>query len=245
MNDTNLDSPEVTIGRAEIIQNKPFLRKVYLDFYKEIKKRLRGVPKGKIVELGSGGGFIKEVIPSTTTSDIMELPNCDLIFSAEKMPFKNNSISAFVMLNVFHHIKNSKKALNEFQRCLKKGGRVVMVEPFNSPIAKFVYKYFHHETFDPSGSWIIKERGDLSGANGSLAWIVFKRDVKKFGKLYPHLSLQSFQPHTPFSYLLSGGFTLPSLLPSFLYPFIAWTEMILSPLNKYLGLFCTVTLKKI
>lgn len=245
MTDKLLDSPKTTIMRAKILQKKPFLRSVYLSFYKEIKRQLKNARKGKVIELGSGGGFIKEVIPNVVTSDIMKLPNCDLKFSAEKMPFKNSSVSAFVMLNVFHHIKNPKSALSEFQRCLKSGGRVIMIEPFNSPWSRFIYRNFHHETFNPNANWKIKEKGDLSGANGSLAWIIFQRDIREFKRLYPRLKLFSLRPHTPFAYLLSGGFTLPTIVPLSFYQSVTKIEKLFYPLNKYLGMFSTIVLKKL
>ena len=239
-----LDLPETTIKRAGIIQNKYFLRNVYINFYSEIEKNLKNIPPGKIVEIGSGGGFIKHLIPKAVTSDIMTLPNCDLTFSAESMSFKNNSMAAFVMLNVFHNIKNPKKALSEFQRCLKKGGKVIMIEPFNSFLSRFVFQNFHNETFDPNGKWVIKEKGNLSGANGALPWIIFDRDFAKYQKQFPGLRLISIKPHTPLSYLFSGGFSLPQILPSFLYQSIIKLEKMISPWNKNLGLFSTIVLEK-
>src|SRR3990172_7357981 len=101
---TDLDSPETTIERIKIIENKPFLKNLYLDFYRLFIKHSKGSPKGRRVEIGSGAGFLKKVIPQVITSDIIKLPNCDMVFSAEKMPFVNNSLSTIYMLNTFHHI---------------------------------------------------------------------------------------------------------------------------------------------
>src|SRR3990172_12660853 len=102
----DLDSPETTIKRINIIKKKKFLYQIYLDFYKTFKRHSQNIPPGKKVEIGSGAGFLKEVIPEVVTSDVMKLPNCDMQFSAEKMPFADNSLSAIYMLNTFHHIKN-------------------------------------------------------------------------------------------------------------------------------------------
>src|SRR3990172_743830 len=118
----DLDSPKVTIERIKIIKNKKFLYRVYLDFYKTFKEYSRNLPPGKRIEIGSGAGFLKEVIPEVVTSDVIKLPSCDMVFSAEKMPFRNSSLSAVYMLNTFHHIKNPEKALSEFNRILKRGG---------------------------------------------------------------------------------------------------------------------------
>ncbi|KKQ51490.1 MAG: type 11 methyltransferase [Candidatus Woesebacteria bacterium GW2011_GWA1_39_21b] len=241
---TDLDSPETTIKRAEIIKNKKFLYQIYLDFYNTFKEYSRTLPPGKKVEIGSGAGFLKEVIPEVITSDVMKLPNCDMTFSAEKMPFKNNSISAFFMLNTFHHIKNPEKALSEFSRCLKAKGKIIMIEPYNSLWSRFIYKNFHHETFNPNAKWKTTIKGSLSGANGALPWIIFRRDRSSFENKFPKLNLTTFEPHTPIRYLISGGFTLPQILPNFLYRFVLSFETLLSPLNGILAMFVTIVLTK-
>jgi len=69
----NLDDPDVTLLHARIIREKPFLKRVYIDFYKQFAE-LVPEHRGKIlVELGSGGGFIKEVINNVITSEVLEL----------------------------------------------------------------------------------------------------------------------------------------------------------------------------
>ena len=241
----NLDDPKITIKRAEIIKRKTLLKNFYLQSYHTFKKLSQNTPKGKKVELGSGGGFIKEIIPDCITSDVMQLPSCDLTFPAEKLPFKNNSVSAIYILNTFHHIKNPKKALFEFQRCLKRKGVVIMIEPNNSILGKFIYKNFHHETFDPNSNWITAGKGHLSSANGALPWIIFKRDKDIYEKLFTNLKIVKLVPHTPFLYLLSGGFTAPQLIPVFLYPFVTAIENIIKPLNNQMGMFITIVLRKI
>lgn len=241
----DLDSPETTIKRINIIKKKKFLYQIYLDFYKTFKRHSRTIPPGKKVEIGSGAGFLKEIIPEVVTSDVMKLPNCDIQFSAEKMPFKDGSVSVFYMLNTFHHIKNPEKALSEFSRCLKKKGKIIMVEPYNSTWGRFVYKNFHHEIFNPKAGWKIKGKGDLSRANGAIPWIIFKRDRSIFKKKFPDLKIKLFQPHTPFRYLVSGGFTLPQFLPNFSCKIIASIEKLLSPLNHKLGMFVTIVIKKV
>ena len=107
---TTLDLPQTTIKHQKLIFKKSFLRKIYIDFYKVLQKESKSKLNGFLVELGSGGGFIKKVIPEVITSDIIKLQNCDLNFSAEKMPFKDSSVKTFFMLNTFHHIKKPAKA---------------------------------------------------------------------------------------------------------------------------------------
>lgn len=49
------------------------------------------------------------------------------------MPFQDKSVSAFMMIDVLHHIKDSRQFFKEMQRCLKPGGKIVMIEPANTP----------------------------------------------------------------------------------------------------------------
>ncbi len=234
-----LDNKETIKEHKNLINNKYILRNIYIKFYKEAKN------KGKILELGSGGGFFKELYPKAITSDVVEEPGIDKVFFAEKMSFKNNSISSIYMLNVLHHIKNPEKGLKEMQRVLKTKGEIVMVEPYNSLWSEFVYKNFHHEVFDPKSGWKIKGKGRLSDANDALPWIIFVRDRKIFENKFPKLKIVSIRPHTPFMYLFSGGLSKPQLVPNFLYPVLERFEELLTPFNKYLGMFVTIELEKI
>jgi len=240
----DLDDPATTLLHAKIIQKKPFLKKMYIDFYKQFEKAVSDPQKRVLVELGSGGGFIKEIIGNVITSDTLELPNVDRIFSVFDMPFDQGSVNAFFMLDVLHHITNPRAFFREALRCLKTGGKIVMIEPANTLWSKFVYKNFHHELFDTQAKWELAEIGPLSHGNGALAWIIFSRDRKIFEKEFPTLRIASMHNHTPLRYLLSGGLTLRQLVPSFTYPAVKVLEYLLSPLDNILGMFQTIELQK-
>ncbi len=238
-----LDSPEIISIHKKIIGKKTILKYIYLHFYTEFKKTK--TPKGKLIELGSGGGFLKKVIPSIMTSDVVAGIGINKVFFAEKMPFKKNYLSGIFMLNVFHHIKNPEKALKEMERCLKKGGKIVMIEPYNSIWSKFIYQNFHHELFNTTSNWKVDGKGRLSDANDAIPWIIFVRDRQIFEKKFPNLKIIKVVPHTPFLYLISGGLSKPQLIPNLFYPYIVSFENIISPLNKWLGMFVTIELEKI
>ena len=239
------DSKQALLTHKDIIQNKSFLKKVYADFYQIFKST--NFPQGPIVEIGSGGGFIKDIIPNAITSDVVKGPGIDRVFSATKMPFKNNNVSAFLMIDVLHHIKDSEKALKEMLRCLKVGGKVVMIEPYNSWWGGIIYKYIHPEkkSFNPKAGWKIKGRGRMSSSNPALPWIIFVRDKKVFQKKIPNLKLVKILPHTPFRYLISGGLTKYQFLPTFSYPLIRWFDDFISRLFPQISMFVTVELQKV
>src|SRR3972149_10539147 len=143
-----LDAVETTLLHREIILSKPFLKKLYEEWYHSFIKKIPGLPEGKLLEIGSGGGFLKQICPEIITSDIMGLPHCDMTFSAENIPFKENSLSAIFMIDVLHHIPDCKQFFKEAERTLSQGGRVIMIEPANTFFSRFIYKNMHHELFD-------------------------------------------------------------------------------------------------
>lgn len=240
----DLDDPRRTIHHKEIILSKPFLKKLYVEWYTFFKNECRSLNSQNIIELGSGGGFLKEIMPEVKTSDILELPGNDLTFNALEMPFQNNSISAFLMVDVFHHVPDSLQFLKEMERTLKPGGKIIMNEPWNSAWGQMIYKNFHHETFNPKGGWSIPSSGPMSDANGALPWIVFKRDFEKFKADFPGLELKVLKPHTPLRYLLSGGVSMRSLVPQWSFGLVRATELLLSPLNKWFSMFVTIVIEK-
>lgn len=239
----NFNNKEALGSHKDLIKRKKFLNNLYIDFYASLKPK--GVPKGPIVEIGSGGGFVKEIIPQVITSDVVSGPGINKVFFAEKIPFKNNSVSAFVMIDVLHHIKNPRKAFAQMQRCLKTKGKIIMIEPFNSLWGHFIYKYLHYEHFDPNSSWEVKGKGRMSDSNTAIPWIIFVRDRKIFENEFPKLKIKRVQGHTPFRYLLSGGITKPQFVPTFTYPLIKFIEdKILSPFGNLLGMFVMIELQK-
>ena len=148
------------------------------------------------------------------------------------------------MIDVFHHIKTPRSVLTEMERCLKPGGKIIMIEPANTWWGRFIFQNFHHEPFNPAAGWSIEGEGPMSDANGAQPWIVFKRDQEQFLKEYPKLRINRFRCHTPIRYLISGGVSMRQLAPTFMYPVIRGLEMLISPLNPLLGMFCTIELEK-
>ncbi len=240
----DLDSPERTIAHQKIIWEKYFLRKLYEEWYDVFTGVQSQLPVGKMIELGSGGGFLKDIMPSVLCTDILELPSNDLTFSALEMPFGDNELSAIFMIDTFHHIPDSTLFLSEAKRVLKKNGMIVMIEPANSLWGRFIYQNFHHEPFDPKGNWEIPNSGPLSGANGALPWIVFERDSEKLKSDFPGFQVEEITYHTPFMYLISGGVSFKQVFPNFFYPFFRTIDKLLPAISKQLSMFVTIKIRK-
>jgi len=242
--DIPLDDAERIKVHKDLIKSKPFLFRLYSDWYELFLQESLLLPDGKMVEIGSGGGFLKEKIPSLIASDVLPSHDIDLTFSALDMPFDNSSVSGLFMLNVFHHLPDAYDFLRETDRVLKKNGKLIMIEPANSKWGRLIYSRVHHEPFMPDSGWTIVDTGPLSGANGALPWIVFERDKKRFYKEFPNLEIEGISYHTPLRYILSGGLSFKSLVPDFTYRFFRSIDLMLSSLSKQMSMFMTVKIRK-
>ena len=244
-NPYDLDSPESTLFNREIILKKRFLNRLYTEWYNWLICRAKTCSQGIYLEIGSGGGFLKEMFPGLVTSDVLDLPFVDVVCSAEQLPFADNSLACIMMLNVFHHIPRPYLFLEEAQRCLVAGGKILMIEPANSWWGRLIYTRFHHEPFDPEAGWEISQGNPVSNSNQALPYIYFERDIIYFNERFPLLRLNYIRRHSPFLYLVSGGLSYKALLPSAMYGAVRFMERMVSPFNRQLGLFCRIEVEKI
>ncbi len=209
----SLDDPLTTQQRRDIIQGNRFLWRIYDEWYRMISSRVP-MGAGRVVELGSGAGFLGDYMPDLITSDIFICPGIQIVLDARQMPFSPGSLKMIAMVDVLHHVPNIRAFLTQAQRCLRPGGSVVMIEPWVSTWSRFVYGVLHHEPFDPDANdWAFREAGALSGANGGLPWIIFQRDRQQFENEFSGFEIQEVLPFMPLRYLVSGGVSLRPLMP--------------------------------
>ncbi len=240
------DNPEIMPLMHYNVKNHGFVRRVYEDFYKIFMNAAKGVPDGKLVELGTGYGFLKEFsYLDLICSDINTNFNVDLRFSAEYLPLKENTVSAFFMIGVLHHIKNVDMFFSDVKKVLVPGGKVVMIEPFNSPFARAMYRISHHEPFDLESGWKISGDKHLADANIALPWIIFFRDRKIFESKYPNLRIKKIETHNPITFQLSGAGAFNTFLPGCSFPFFKAIELLLKPLYNYLAMWMTIELENV
>lgn len=239
----DLDDPRTTGLRARILREKRFLRAIYEEWYEVIRSSLP--PEGgTVLELGAGAGFLRALVPGTVGSDVFVVPGVDVVLDGRHLPMAPRSLRAIVMTNVLHHIPEPVQFLAEAVRCLKPGGRIVMLEPWVSGWSSLVYRRLHHEPFLPdSASWSIPSAGPLSGANGALPWILFERDRHEFERRFPELVIREVRPTMPFRYLVSGGVGSRVDMP--LWTFGAWRriEQLLDPLRRHLAMFAYIVVE--
>ena len=221
--DLNIDDPRTTQRRRAIIQNNRFLWRIYDEWYRLLSGY---IPEGsgRVLELGSGAGFLGQYIPDLIASETFLCSDIQLVLDAGQLPFSSGSLKAIAMVDVLHHVPDSRAFLGEAQRSLRSGGSIVMIEPWVSTWSRPIYAHLHHEPFDPvSKDWTFPDTGPLSGANGALPWIIFQRDRREFESEFRNLEIQAVRPFMPFRYLVSGGVSMRQFMPE--ATFALWRKL--------------------
>jgi SAM-dependent methyltransferase len=243
MRGIDIDAPEAVNICSRIIRGKKILRGIYEEWYALLKKELKGNNGKSILELGSGGGFIKDFIPASITSEVQKVPVVDVVLNGHSLPFKKESLSGIVMIDVLHHIPDIKSFLKNAVYCVKQGGVIVMIEPWITPLSGIVYRYLHNEPFDPGAeNWKFPEGRPLSQANIALPWIVFNRDKGRFERDFPELQIKSIKMLKDCCYILTGGVSFRSLLPDCLLRLCRRIEKKLNRWSSAYAMFAAITL---
>ncbi|MFA5974721.1 MAG: class I SAM-dependent methyltransferase [Elusimicrobiota bacterium] len=220
---------------------------MYQDYYQYFVREHQAVShlSGACLEIGSGGGFLKDILPNVLTSDVCPDPGLDRVVHSEKLDFPDESLRAIFLLNVLHHLPDPEAFFNEANRCLVRGGRLVMIEPYRSWWSRVFYRFLHHEPFDDQApAWTVEGQGRLHRANIAVPWIIFWRDRQRFESLWPALRIRSLERHTVFKYLISGGVSWRALLPGGAYPVVHALDDLLSKCPRVFSIFQTIVIEK-
>jgi SAM-dependent methyltransferase len=218
---------------------KLLLREIYRRFYLEIANALETSEGKDVLEIGSGMGAIKRVLPSCTTSDIFPNPWLDRTESAYAINMESGTLAGIVLFDVWHHLEFPANALAEFARVLRPGGRVVLFEPAMGLLGRLVYGAFHHEPLGlshtlPSSEPVAAPSLRYYAAQGN-CWRMFYKNTSGWA-LPPDFKLREVRPSSAASYVLSGGFSKPQLYPSGLLPTLRALEQVL---DRFPALFAT------
>ena len=139
----------------------PALRALYAELVRAHRApSCRRRALGPRVELGSGPGFAREFIPDLELTDLVRAPWHDREVSAEALPFADGSVGALVLFDVLHHLPSPRRFFDGGgARAARRAGRIVMCEPYISPLSYPVYKFLHEEPLDLSVDPLALDRG--------------------------------------------------------------------------------------
>lgn len=227
-------------------EQKEVLRELYRGWYRDVAARLSQV-EGTTLELGSGIGKLREAVPSAVLTDVEPTPWIDEAVDAQQLPYDDASAANIVLVDVLHHLPAPSRFFDEAVRVLRPGGRVVLVEPYCSPISYRLYRAFHHErtdlTVDPFGAGGLSASDPLD-SNQALPTLLFFRNAGEFAHRWPDLQPIERRRFALLAYPLSGGWRRRGLLPCRLLRATLRAERALAALAPALAFRCLVVLER-
>jgi len=235
--------------QKEIEQNlrawnsKPLLQEIYAGFYRRILALIEPAIPGRIVEIGSGIGNLKAHLPQVVTTDLFPNPWLDLVCDAYRLPFPDASLSHLVLFDVFHHLRAPDAFLKEARRALTPSGRVILFEPYISFSSLPIYGLLHHEPVGwrkPIDRADSPPLNDYYAAQGNATRLFFRKEVAGWPEGWTIFHAEAF---SCFHYLLSGGYSKPSLYPPRLVAALRKMDAVLSRWPGVFGGRCLVGLR--
>jgi len=120
------------------------------DLHQPVKERLdeiigAGGEDGLVIEVGSGHRRLHEKVVNV---DISLFNNVDIIADGAKLPFKDGTVDAVLIIAVLEHARQPRELIEECRRVMKKGG-VIYAE------APFVFRYHSY----PTDFWRFSQNG--------------------------------------------------------------------------------------
>jgi SAM-dependent methyltransferase len=237
------------INHREVWERKETIRLLYRDFHRRL---LDSCPEGPVLDIGGGTAHVKDSRPDIISTDILHFPGIDVVADAHRLPFPDGYFSGVVMLDVLHHLERPIEFLSEASRVLKPGGRLAMIEPAMTPIARRFYENFHEEpvdmSADPFAPVAIDPDRDPFDANQAIPSLLFTSAAarSRLEAVVPSLRVTRVGWLSLFAYPLSGGFQNWSLMPAALVrPMLAIEEKIPEIIRRQMAFRMMIVLDRV
>jgi SAM-dependent methyltransferase len=244
---TSLDQRQI----AHLAQwrKKESIRLLYRDFHRRL---LESCPEGSVLDIGSGTAHIKNFRPDIVSVDILPFPGIDAVADAHRLPFQDGAFAGVVMLDVLHHLERPIDFLKEASRVLKPGGRLAMLEPAMTTLARQFYHYLHEEPVemdaDPFAPVSINPDRDPFDANQAIPTLLFATSSarQRVEETIPSLRVQSVKWLSLLAYPMSGGFQKWSLMPARLIrPLLAFEEKMPEIVRRHFGFRMMIVIERL
>jgi SAM-dependent methyltransferase len=246
-NPAGLDQRQIT--HRTVWERKRSIRLLYRDFHRRL---LECCPAGPVLDIGSGTAHIKDFRPDIVSTDILPFPGIDAVADAHRLPFPDRCFAGVVMLDVLHHLERPIEFLQEASRVLRPGGRLAMIEPAMTNLARGFYAYFHDEPVDmnadPFADVAIDPKRDPFDANQAVPTLMFTTSAARsqMEARVPAMRVRSVEWLSLFAYPMSGGFQNWSLIPSALVrPMLAFEEKVPQALRKQIAFRMMIVLERL
>lgn len=156
-----------------------------------------------------------------------------------------------VMLDVLHHLERPIEFLKEASRVLEPGGRLAMIEPAMTTLARQFYHRFHEEPVDmnadPFAEVAINPDRDPFDANQAIPSLLFATPAarRRVEAAIPGLRVRMVDWLGLFAYPLSGGFQSWSLIPAALVrPVLAFEAKVPQAIRRQIAFRMIVVLER-
>jgi SAM-dependent methyltransferase len=214
---------------------KPLLARVYEPWFGAL---LASAPRGaRVLEVGAGPGFLREAARRQRpdlrwiASDLLAARWNDVAADAGRLPLGDRTVQRVLGLDVLHHLPDPAAFFGEAARVLGEEGRLVLVEPWITPLSWLVYRFFHQEdcrlSVDPWRPFPPSK--DSFDGDAAVPWrIVGTTSAERWREL--GFAPPRVQRLNAFAYLLSLGFRTGSLLPDAAAPALLALDRLASPL---------------
>jgi len=183
-------------------------------------------PSDQGIEFGAGIGASRDFILSNNfiltdflDSEWLDIKNVDALNSG----FSSNSLDFIIASNMIHHLAFPKRFLDECQRILRPGGKLIIQDIHTSFMMRMILRLMRHEGFDETVNVFHENKpcnkpGDPWSANCSIPKMLFDSH-EEFQNQYPMWRVMHDRKVEFLQFLNSGGV-------------VAKTKFI--PLNSYL-----------
>lgn len=242
------DYQRIVARHRDELARRPALEALYRHWAGRIRRRLSDV-SGHSVELGCGSGALSAHLPMLLETDTYAHPWVDEVVDAGAMPWGPGECVNLVAIDVLHHLPEPARFFAECERVLAPGGRCILLEPYISPGSYPLYRFLHHEPMDmavdPFRPVHLVEPESGTPYNEAIPTLCFKKHQDVMNARWPLLRLAEIQYSDLFVYLLTGGYSRPSILPAGWVAFLVQREdALLQWLGRWLALRILVVLER-
>jgi SAM-dependent methyltransferase len=175
-------------------------------------------------------------------------PWIDQVENAYALTFADATVSDLILFDVFFHLRHPGTALRECARVLRPGGRLIIFDPFVSPLGIILFGVCRQEPIGWRNEiiWNAPEGWSAKGSDGYAAQGNATRIF--FGRLAPTL-LKSWKivcrkRLSALAYVTSGGYSGRPLYPERYYPQIHALERFLEAVPGLFAMRALVVLEK-
>jgi len=140
----------------------------------------------KVLNIGSGKYYeYKNLFPNQLTVDIDQKREPDVVADAHTLPFENESFGIILCTEVLEHTLEPQKVINEFERILRPGGKVILTTRFVYPLHDTPHDYWRFTRFgllelfkNYKVNEIVSETDTFSAIGALLQRICFQTHLK-------------------------------------------------------------------